>query len=462
MPTISSILGLLALSAYVVADLPIDCTRREVEGDWIIYHSEKTFFKPINCTNFDLDGRISELHLRLTYPDVVVGPEGQLGHWTMVYNEGMEIRYEGNMFYAYFNYYPVPNTKDTISMCGQTKEASYHSFEVKNWGCFKARRADKADAEKEKMNIPEPIPGPVNAFTNGLTDYQRWRIRQRLSGLPSTMGNAKADFVKTINTVQTSWVAGEYDDNTMAVIDESLTTGSHALREFHTKFGSKMSFLRKANKLYNHLAKNSKTDLPESFDWRNVSGVNYVSPVRDQASCGSCYAFASTGVLEARWRIFTKNREQPIFSVQDIVSCSPVAQGCAGGFSFLTAGKYAHDTGMIEEHCHPYVAKDEPCPLNTPKTCRKFHTSDYYYIGGYFGASNEVNMMTELLTNGPIAVGIEVFSDFRTYKSGVYHYTGTQAKHGQLIPEKGIITTNHAVTIVGYGVENNEKYWLVK
>lgn len=56
--------------------------------------------------------------------------------------------------------------------------------------------------------------------------------------------------------------------------------------------------------------------LPESFDWRDVEGVNYVSPVRDQGGCGSCYAFASMANLEAQVRIVTRNQRQDVFSPQ--------------------------------------------------------------------------------------------------------------------------------------------------
>ena len=58
------------------------------------------------------------------------------------------------------------------------------------------------------------------------------------------------------------------------------------------------------------------SNYPDNFDWRNRTGVNFVSPVRDQGNCGSCYAFASTGMLEARVRILTKNGRQDIFSTQ--------------------------------------------------------------------------------------------------------------------------------------------------
>lgn len=56
--------------------------------------------------------------------------------------------------------------------------------------------------------------------------------------------------------------------------------------------------------------------LPTSFDWRNVSGESYVSPVRDQGGCGSCYAFASMANLEAQVRIATRNQRQDVFSPQ--------------------------------------------------------------------------------------------------------------------------------------------------
>ena len=70
--------------------------------------------------------------------------------------------------------------------------------------------------------------------------------------------------------------------------------------------------------------------LPDEFDWRNVDGKNYVSPVRDQADCGSCYAFGTLGMFEARVRILSNNTKTPVFSTQDIVSCSEYSQGCEG------------------------------------------------------------------------------------------------------------------------------------
>ena len=78
--------------------------------------------------------------------------------------------------------------------------------------------------------------------------------------------------------------------------------------------------------------------LPEAWDWTNVNGENYDSPVWDQASCGSCFAFASKSLMESRFRVMTNNRDQPVFSVQEMISCGAQEeynQGCSGGFGYL-------------------------------------------------------------------------------------------------------------------------------
>lgn len=81
--------------------------------------------------------------------------------------------------------------------------------------------------------------------------------------------------------------------------------------------------------------------MPASFTWTNVNGTNWISPIRNQGSCGSCYAFASMALQEAKFRIQSNMTQQPVFSTQDVVECSKYSQGCEGGFPYLVAGKYA-------------------------------------------------------------------------------------------------------------------------
>jgi cathepsin C len=198
--------------------------------------------------------------------------------------------------------------------------------------------------------------------------------------------------------------------------------------------------------------------LPDEFDWRNVGGVSYVSPVRNQGSCGSCYTFGSLAMLESRLRIMSFNRNQTIFSTQDIVECSPYSQGCDGGFPYLIAGKYAEDFGVVAESCNPYTGNDGTC--HTDQTCSRQYATHYKYIGGFYGACNEDLMKIAIVRNGPIAVSFEVYPDFMTYTSGIYVHTGIKDELNFAFNPFEL--TNHVVAIVGYGEQNGVKYWIVK
>jgi cathepsin C len=212
-------------------------------------------------------------------------------------------------------------------------------------------------------------------------------------------------------------------------------------------------------------AKFLSEQLPESFDWRNVSGVNYISPVRNQGSCGSCYAFASMALLESRYRIMTNNLERLVFSPQDVVQCSEYSQGCDGGFPYLIAGKYGEDFGVVPETCNPYKdsqPKQQTC--ETSINCRRYYATNYHYVGGYYGATNEPLMRLALVNNGPVAVGFEVYDDFMEYRTGVYHHTGVTDNLNRLNKWDPFQLTNHAVLVVGYGTDPDTKtpYWTVK
>ncbi|KAA3670141.1 cathepsin C, partial [Paragonimus westermani] len=203
-------------------------------------------------------------------------------------------------------------------------------------------------------------------------------------------------------------------------------------------------------------------DLPREFDWRfpGEGQPSPVTPVRNQGPCGSCYAFASTGALEARVRLWSNFTREPILSPQDIVDCSPYSEGCDGGFAYLIGGKYAEVFGIPEEKCDPYTArKADKCP--TKPDCPRYYATNYRYIGGYYGACNELLMKMELVHGGPFPIGFMVYDDFIHYSSGVYRHTQLQNTAHPFYPFE---LTNHAVLLVGYGTdkETNLPYWSVK
>jgi len=258
-------------------------------------------------------------------------------------------------------------------------------------------------------------------------------------------------YIQRINNHQSSWTAKSYPQYKTKTIGEleqrAGGSTSHPL--------SLSSFV--PHSVLSLPPLKNITDIPSSWDWRNVDGQNFVSPVRDQEQCGSCYAFASMGALEARIRIMSKNSEQPILSPQHAVSCSQYSQACDGGFPYLTAGKFGQDFGIVEEACFPYEGTNGNCAdrCSTPK--RVWFTDSYHYIGGYYGASSVTGMQQEIIANGPIPVSFEVLGDFYSYSSGVYIHTGLRSGFNPFV------ITNHVVVIIGWGVtDDGVKYWTVK
>jgi cathepsin C len=137
---------------------------------------------------------------------------------------------------------------------------------------------------------------------------------------------------------------------------------------------------------------------------------------------------------------------------------SPYCSAChVTGFPYLVAGKWGQDFGHVEEQCLPYQGVDTPtCPPLQCTSPKRWWTTSYNYIGGYYGASTVLNMQQEIMQNGPIAVSFEVYDDLMHYKSGVYHHTKTLGFNPFYI-------TNHVVVIVGWGeTSTGVPYWTVK
>ncbi|XP_057398000.1 pro-cathepsin H isoform X2 [Balaenoptera acutorostrata] len=138
---------------------------------------------------------------------------------------------------------------------------------------------------------------------------------------------------------------------------------------------------------------------PPSMDWRKKG--NFVSPVKNQGSCGSCWTFSTTGALE-----------------------SAVAIG----------------TGRLP-------SLDGDCKFQPSKAIA--FVKDVANIT----MNDEEAMVEAVALYNPVSFAFEVIDDFLMYKKGVYSSTSCHKT-----PDK----VNHAVLAVGYGEENGIPYWIVK
>lgn len=187
--------------------------------------------------------------------------------------------------------------------------------------------------------------------------------------------------------------------------------------------------------------KYSGAALPTSVDWRTKGAVN---PVKNQAQCGSCWAFSAIGSLEGAWEIATGKLVS--LSEQQLVDCAKSFgnNGCGGGL-MDNAFKYAEQAGMCTEDSYPYQGKNNICMTNCTVAIASGDVTGFKDV-----ESSSENALMEAVAQQPVSIAIEADKQvFQLYKSGVLNATcGTQLDHG--------------VLVVGYGTEDSQDYWLVR
>jgi len=188
--------------------------------------------------------------------------------------------------------------------------------------------------------------------------------------------------------------------------------------------------------------KPSNVQIPDSVDWRTKG---YVTDVKDQAQCGSCWAFSTTGSLEGQY--FKKSGKLVSMSEQQLVDCSGDQgnQGCGGGWMDW-AFEYVKIKGIETEDCYPYTATDQTCMYN--KSCVVTKITGYTNID----PGNEDDLTNAIATAGPVSVAIDAgHSSFQLYKHGVYDE-----------PDCSPTQLDHGVLAVGYGNREGKDYYIVK
>ena len=183
--------------------------------------------------------------------------------------------------------------------------------------------------------------------------------------------------------------------------------------------------------------------VPSSVDWRNYNG-NFVTPIRDQGNCGSCWAFAATAALESHELIINNTPGINLDLSEQMLVCCSSSGSCSGGYEDLSSN-YIRDTGIPSETCCPYTATNSSCNLNTcTSECIDLHT-----IAGWHRVAKSVETLkSELCAYGPLVTTMRVYKDFFSYYRGIYSYV------------KGPYRGDHAILIVGYN--DAEQYFIVK
>jgi cathepsin B len=191
------------------------------------------------------------------------------------------------------------------------------------------------------------------------------------------------------------------------------------------------------------------SDLPTEFDVRDKWAYLNL-PAWNQNQCGSCWAHAATRSFGDRMAVASGGVYNDSASRQYLISCDMIDNGCEGGASYISS-QYIRDNGVVSNTCVPTYTSSFGQVPSCQLQCEN-PADDYtiYKALDAFHVASEVDIMYELVNYGPLRADFLVYSDFPAYQSGVYRHDPTASIEG-----------GHAVTLIGYGVENNTKYWLL-
>lgn len=180
------------------------------------------------------------------------------------------------------------------------------------------------------------------------------------------------------------------------------------------------------------------SDIPESFDWRDRGAV---TGVKDQGTCGSCYAMATIGAVESQ--LFIESGKLVELSEQEIIDCAGLTYnsfGCAGGAAFRVFD-YIKDKGISLAADYPYEEEAGTCRAAKKE---KIPLKGY----GFVLANKGDDVLLKALVNfGPLVVSIDIdHESFQKYSSGIYYEPTCTDK------------VNHGALLVGY----SKDYYILK
>ena len=144
--------------------------------------------------------------------------------------------------------------------------------------------------------------------------------------------------------------------------------------------------------------------LPKKWDWRNVEGINWLPPIRNQGACGSCWAFSAVGTIEGTYNIeHNLPGANTDLSEQQLVSndgmCCGYCGDCGGGLPHL-ALNYVKSTGIVDEDCFRYAARTISCNLCSDYSQRLVEIENYGPV-----PSDLDEIKRAIICRGPLSVG---------------------------------------------------------
>ena len=314
-----------------------------------------------------------------------------------------------------------------------------------------------SEDQKIKSNLKRMVDKHINTNTSKFTSFLSLDIRERMTNqlkLDAAFSNHFL-YLHRLNSVKKSWQA-EVTPKFMHMSIKDLNRFAGIPRMFNRiRFRQREKDDLKMRKVR---IQEDVSMYPNEFNWKEK-----LRPAGSQGNCGSCYAYSSTRMAEARLQITYDHKQ--VLSVQHNIDCSFYNQGCSGGYPFLMM-KFAHQFDMIPDFCKPYMEMNSSCSdeCNKSKLPYVYRLNNYKYLGGSYGQCSEKAIMEEVFKYGPIVVSFEPDYNLMLYKSGVYHSLEEDSWINTNVTKPEWQKVDHSVLLVGWGIDKNtgEKYWIIQ
>jgi cathepsin F len=192
-------------------------------------------------------------------------------------------------------------------------------------------------------------------------------------------------------------------------------------------------------------------DVPDEFDWTQKGAV---TPVKNQGSCGSCWAFSTIANIEGAW--FLAGHPLTSLAEGEVVDCTTTSYGCSGGWPYwaMTDLLKSPYNGQVDtEESYPYVAKNMKCTFTTDGVGATISNYTSYCRTGTTPCT-ESDIQNLLMTKGPLSICLNART-MEYYRGGVDSPTTTTCNPASI---------DHCVTMVGWGVDSasGKSYWKIK